>query len=172
MNIGRPPVRIIERSNADKAQRIASSSVIAPDSNAATGTSRDDLALAAARWRIDQFHLTLQQLDTISFDHGIERESAAGFALAPAAMAAMRKQWLCGHAVAHRATGASAFEGEDFIGVHRRLSIGLREDLATLPATLPQLRCYTERGAKAGRSPGLRSILSTSARCPSSARII
>ena len=91
MNIGRQPVRLIERSNADKANRIASSGVIAPDSNAATGTSRDYLALAAARRRIDKFDLTLQQLHTISFDHRVERKSASGFALAPTAMAAVNE---------------------------------------------------------------------------------
>ena len=122
MNIGRQPVRLIERSNADKAQRIASSSVIASDSNAATGTPRDDLAHAAARRRIDQFHLTLQQLHAISFDHGIERKRASGFTLAPAAMTAMNEQRLRRHAVAHRATGTSAFKGKRFVSVHKRLS--------------------------------------------------
>ena len=122
MNVGRQAVRLIKRSDADKAHRIACSGVVAPNGNAAPGTARDLLAFAAVGRRIDHFDLALQQLDAISFDHGIERERASAFTLAPAAMTAMNKEWLRRHAVAHRATGTSAVKGKRFVSVHKRLS--------------------------------------------------
>jgi hypothetical protein len=71
---------------------------------------------------MDHFDLALQQLHAISFDHGIERERASGFTLAPAAMTTVNEHWLRRHAVAHRATGATAFKGERCVSVHMRLS--------------------------------------------------
>ena len=101
---------------------------MAPDSDAASRVARDELAVAASRRRIDKFDLTRQQFNPIGFDHGVERESAPGFTLAPAAMAAVNGHRFCRHEVAYCAPGACAFEGEDCVGVHRGLSIGIYQD--------------------------------------------
>ena len=122
MNVRRQAVRLIQCSDADKAHRVTCSGVVAPNRDAAVGTARDLLALAAVGRRIDHFDLALQQRHAISFDHGIERKRASGFTLAPAAMTAMNEQRLRRHAVAHRATGTSAFKGKRFVSVHKRLS--------------------------------------------------
>src|SRR3546814_18283788 len=58
---------------------------------------------------VDGVRLAAEQFDTGGLDHRVERERAAGLALAPAAVAAMHEQRHRGEAVAHGAAGATAF---------------------------------------------------------------
>src|SRR3546814_4516566 len=82
---------------------------MAPQRYPAAGAAHDLLSLAAAGRRVDGVRLAAKQFDTGGLDHRVERERAAGLALAPAAVAAMHEQRHRGEAVAHGAAGATAF---------------------------------------------------------------
>src|SRR3546814_18529715 len=82
---------------------------MAPQRYPAAGAAHDLLSLAAAGRRVDGVRLAAEQFDTGGLDHRVERERAAGLALAPAAVAAMHEQRHRGEAVAHGAAGVPAF---------------------------------------------------------------
>src|SRR6185437_14038625 len=81
--------------------------------DAAMRATRDVLALAAVRRRHHHFGFAVLQFDGCGFDQRVEHEGAAGFALAPAAMAAVHEQRRAGEAVADVTTVAAAFENVD-----------------------------------------------------------
>ena len=62
----------------------------------------------------DEFRRIRQKPDTVRFNHCVDDERAAGFALAPAAMAAVHEQGRAQHAIAHGPAVAAA--GEVFGG--------------------------------------------------------
>jgi hypothetical protein len=64
------------------------------------------------------FHPALQDLKAIRFDHGVDDERRAGFALAPATVAAVHEHRFAGHAVTHGTAGAGAFELEFLVIGH------------------------------------------------------
>src|SRR5205809_4198582 len=101
-------VRCVERSDADKANRATASCVVAPDRDAAPGAAGDLLALAAVGRRVDDLDLTLEQLNAVGFDHGVQREGSAALALAPAAVAAVNEKRLRRHSVAHKTARTTA----------------------------------------------------------------
>src|SRR5437773_10040448 len=101
-------VRRVERSDADKANRVTASRVVAPDRDAAPGAAGDLLALAAVGGRADDLDLALEQLNAVGFDHGLQREGSAALALAPAAVAAVNEKGLRRHPVAHKTARATA----------------------------------------------------------------
>src|SRR6185295_20170427 len=92
VDVGRQPRRLVERAHADEAHRVAGAGVVAPDRDAARRTAGDSLSLAAVRRRVDNLHFAVQHLHAICFDHRVQRECRAGFALAPRAVAAMHEQ--------------------------------------------------------------------------------
>ena len=121
MDVRRQAIRLIQRTDPNKADRIPRPGIIAPQRDMAHRAAADLLALAAVGRRIDDFHFALQQHHPGGFDHGVERKRRPGLPLAPAAMAAVHEQRLAGHAVAHRAAGAAAVEILILFADHRWL---------------------------------------------------
>src|SRR3546814_4563928 len=80
---------------------------MAPQRYPAAGAAHDLLSLAAAGRRVDGVRLAAKQFDTGGLDHRVDRERAAGLALAPAAVPALHEQWHRGEAVAHGAAARS-----------------------------------------------------------------
>jgi hypothetical protein len=118
VDVGRQAVGFVERTDANEADSVAGSSVVAPNSNAATRTAGDLLALATVGRGVDDLNFSLEYLHTIGFNQRVQGKGCAGLPLAPTAMAAMDEQRPCRHAIAHETTSAAAVERCGF-GLHR-----------------------------------------------------
>src|SRR6266550_3361455 len=118
MNVGRQAIRVFEGADAHKANGIACSRVIAPQSDAALWTAGYLLALSTVRRGVHDLRDALQHSHAVSFDQGVERKRRAGFPLTPAAMTAVNKQRRSCHSITHRAAGATAFQRRIIIGIH------------------------------------------------------
>jgi hypothetical protein len=105
MDIGREAIGIIERADANEAQGISRSGVVAPQGDAAVRTARDFLPLSAIGRRIHHFGLALQQDYAIGFNQCIQREGRACFALTPTTMTAVDEHRFACHSVAHSTAG-------------------------------------------------------------------
>src|SRR6185312_1708245 len=119
VDVGRETIGIVQRAHAHEADRVAGTAVVTPQRDAAVRAAGDLLASAAVGRRRHPFGFAGQQEHPFRLDHRVERERAAGFALAPAAMAAVHEQRRGGQAIAHRATVAAAVENMDGCIVHR-----------------------------------------------------
>src|SRR5688572_30161941 len=89
VDVRRQAIGLVERSDPYEADGIAGAGVVAPDGNAAPGAARDLLPLAAVGGRVDDFHLSGEKLNAISFDERVQGERRTCFALAPTAVAAV-----------------------------------------------------------------------------------
>src|SRR5690348_3954119 len=96
------------------------------------------LALAARRRRHHHVGRAVQQCHAFGFDQRIHHECAAGFALAPAAVAAVHEQWRAGEAIADEPAIAPALEF--FGGRHARSRTGnsrfLERDVVVFEASV------------------------------------
>ncbi len=91
MDVGWDAAGVVERADADEADGGAGAGEVAPDGNFAGWAARYELAFAAIGRRLDYFGFALQCCDAVGFDHGVEGEGRAGFALAPGAVAAVHE---------------------------------------------------------------------------------
>ena len=112
MHIGRTAIRTIERAHPHEPKPQSLLMVMTPDRDAAPRTPRDLLAVSALRLRHDHVRRCGQVGDALGLDHGVERERAARFALAPRAVAAVHDQRVRFEPVPHVFAGAAAFERE------------------------------------------------------------
>src|SRR4051794_26746308 len=71
VDVGRQPTRVVERADADEADRIAGAGIVAPHGDAAARAARDALAGAARRRRLDELGLAAQQLDAVRLDQRV-----------------------------------------------------------------------------------------------------
>src|SRR5450755_933571 len=125
VDVGRQPIRLVQRADTDEAHGVAAAAIVAPDGDAASRAARDLLSGAALRWRHDDLGLTREDDDAVGLDQGVERERRARLALAPAAVAAVHDQRRARHPIANRAAGAAALEGEaSWIIRHDLSSVG------------------------------------------------
>src|SRR5450432_1576604 len=113
-------IRFVERSHPHEAHAIAGAGIVTPQCHEALRATRDALALAAVGRRIDHLNAAGQQLNAIRLDHCVQYKGAAGFPLAPTAMATVHEEWLAGHAIANVAAAAAALLGSRryFAGCH------------------------------------------------------
>ena len=101
---------MVERADADVSGPVARAAVVAPERDLAGGAAQDRLPLAAERRRLDAFRRGLaDQFHPVRLDHRVEGEGTAGFALAPAAMAAVDNDGVVQQPVADLTAGAAAF---------------------------------------------------------------
>jgi hypothetical protein len=107
MDIRRQAIWVIQRADANEIYNIAGARIVAPQSDMTRRTARDLLSLAAIRGRPYNVWRASQKNNAVSFDHRIKGERSARLTLAPAAIAAVNKKRLTGHAVAYGATRAS-----------------------------------------------------------------
>jgi hypothetical protein len=68
VNIRRKAVWFIECADPHEADRIAGACIVTPNRDTAFRATRDLLTLAAVGGRINDFHFTVEQLDTVGFD--------------------------------------------------------------------------------------------------------
>src|SRR5688572_9802447 len=135
VDVRRQGIRVVERADADKGHEAAGAGVVAPEGDAAARAARYRLALAAGGRRVDQFRLAAEERHAIRLDHGVQGEGGAGFALAPATMAAVHEEWRRFHAIADAAAVATAFEREFRSGFH-----GVTFAYSTLSISAPSLK--------------------------------
>src|ERR1700704_5052393 len=115
VDVRRKPIRLIERADANKAQGIACSGVVAPEGDMALRTARYFLTLAAVRRRVHDFDFALQQAHSVSFDERIKRERRSGFSLTPAAMTTVNEHRLARHPITHAGTCAAAIQRKNIV---------------------------------------------------------
>src|SRR4051812_20410370 len=82
---------------------------MAPEREPAVRAARDRLPHAALGRRIDELGLRREPREALGFDQRVERKGGAGFALAPAAMAAVDEKRRALQPVADCAAVAAAF---------------------------------------------------------------
>ena len=119
----------------------------------------------------------LTSVDPVGLDHGVEREGRAGFALAPAAVAAMHEQRPASMPVAHVAAGAAAGAREQ--------AVMLRTYRSPAGSGRPGMQAHAERPRhlQNSRQAGitaraelpdtlsrLRSVVSAPSSCPAPGR--
>src|SRR5262249_45792943 len=110
MGIGRWALaRIVHGADADEAHRGARARIVAPDRDLAVRATRNALALAAGRGRVDDLRLGDEMLDPVELVQRIKRVHGAGLALAPGAVAGMHDHRLAVQPIANVSAGAAAF---------------------------------------------------------------
>src|SRR4026209_1240542 len=87
VDVRRQTVRFIERTDANEANSVTASGVVAPNCDPAPRAAGDLLTLATIGRRIDDLNFSLEQLHAIGFNQGVQGKRCSGFSLAPAAMA-------------------------------------------------------------------------------------
>lgn len=114
MDVRRQTVRFIERTDANEANSVTASGVVAPNCDPAPRAAGDLLTLATIGRRVDDLNFSLEQLHPIGFNQGVQGKGGSGFSLTPAAMAAMDEQRLRRHAITHEAASAATVEERGF----------------------------------------------------------
>jgi len=114
VDVRRQTVRFIERTDANEADSVTGSSVVAPNCDPAPRAAGDLLSLATIGGRVDDLNFSLEQLHAIGFNQRVQGKGCSGFALAPAAVAAMDEQRPRRHAIAHEAASAATVEERGF----------------------------------------------------------
>lgn len=112
MYIRRQQVRIVEGANAQEPGDRTGTCVMAPNGHPAFAATRDLLPQATGRGGVNQFRLCCKIGDPVRLDHRVQRERGSGFALTPAAVAAVNYQWLRLEAVADQLAVTAAFGGK------------------------------------------------------------
>jgi hypothetical protein len=74
VNVRWEAVGFVKRADTDEANGVTTACVVAPYGDAAPGTARDLLPLAAVGRRIDSLDLTFEQLHAVGFNHRVQRE--------------------------------------------------------------------------------------------------
>jgi hypothetical protein len=87
VDVRRTEIRVIHGADADEPDGGTGLRVVALNRNPASRAAGDLLALAARRWRHDDFRFTASVHDTIRFIESVKRVRGPGLALAPTAMA-------------------------------------------------------------------------------------
>jgi len=118
VNVRWQMIRLVQRSDANEAYQRARARIVAPERNPALRTTRDELAPAACRRRINPLRLARKSRDPVRFDNRVQREGRAGLTLAPPTVAAMDKQWRCLHPVANVPAVAATIERERICRSH------------------------------------------------------
>jgi hypothetical protein len=118
VDVRRKPIRLVKGADANKAQGIACSGVVAPEGDMAVRTASYFLTLAAVRRRVYDLDLSLQQAHSLSFDERIKRERRARFSLTPATMTTVNEHRLARHPITHAATGAAAIQRKNIVRGH------------------------------------------------------
>ena len=114
MDVRRQTVRFIKRPDANEADSITGSGLVAPNCDPAPRAAGDLLTLATVGRRVDDLNFSLEQLHTISFNQCVQGKGCSGFSLAPAAMTAMDEQRPRRHAIAHETARATTVEERRF----------------------------------------------------------
>jgi hypothetical protein len=127
VDFGRARARILQRADAHEAEFRSGARIDAPQRHLAHRAAADPLPLATERRCVDDVRGAGQELDPLGFDQGVEHESGAGLALAPAAVAAVYEQRPAGQAVANVSTSA--------VAIHHASPLGF-EIQPDFPATL------------------------------------
>lgn len=111
MHVGRHEGRIVERAHPQETLVFAEvvDQVVAPQRDLALRAARNALPTSAGRVSRKFLDLAGQENDAIGFDERVDRVGAAGLPLTIVAVARVHNHRFGGHAVAHRATGATAF---------------------------------------------------------------
>ena len=109
MNVRWKKVRVVQCAYSDEFDERSSTGVVAPNRNLAYGAAGDALSFAACSRRMDVFGRLSQFGDAIRLNQRIERKRSPRFALTPAAMATVNKEWGGFHPVAHGAAVATTF---------------------------------------------------------------
>src|SRR5690348_4414563 len=109
--------------------------------------TRDGLALATIRGCRHHFGFAVQYLHAFGFDQRVQHERAAGFTLAPAAMAAVHEQRRAGEAVADETAVAPALEAFGRYHGRFRTRTGYRRLRSRCPAAVAAPADARHRGA-------------------------
>src|SRR5439155_6494074 len=149
VDVGRKRTRIVQSADADEADLVDRTAIVAPQRHPAGRTAPDLLPFSTFAWSEYRLRLALRRHDPTAFVQSVDDKCAAGFRLTAGAVAAMHEHRVTLDAVANLAACAAAFVR---VAGHARPHSASRRTISSLGTT-------NEKAPGANRPSGQRNRL-------------